>query len=192
MGFWDKFKRKKATLAPEESQVIRSVQEQIVSTQEPSSNFSVSALRQNKVPGTIKRKKRASKRKVMKKRAKPRRRKAAKKIAESGSLKMEDGTNTKKWLHKDRELLGGALRDLDRELQSLRNNRKRLELKMANFSSQLGNTQDKEISLRNQISELMKKEATITKKKATAKDKLALIDQKVEKVRAIQAELKNV
>ena len=128
----------------------------------------------------------------MKKRAKPRRRKAAKKIAESGSLKMEDGTNTKKWLHKDRELLGGALRDLDRELQSLRNNRKRLELKMANFSSQLGNTQDKEISLRNQISELMKKEATITKKKATAKDKLALIDQKVEKVRAIQAELKNV
>ena len=63
---------------------------------------------------------------------------------------------------------------------------------MANFSTQLGDTQDKEIGLRNKISELMKKEAALTKKKATTKDKLGNVDQKIEKVRTIQAELKNI
>ncbi|GEM_PF-4778327 len=189
MGFWDKFKRKKAALTPEESQVINSVQEQIVKTQASDTSF-IPASSQGKVLSTIRKRK---KKKIVKKRkAMKKVKRKVKRVSKSSSMDMDDGAGGKKWLHKDRELLGGALRDLERELQSLRTTRKKLELKMGNFSSQLGSTQDKEISLRNKISELMKQEATITKKKATAKDKLALIEQKMEKVRAIQSELKNV
>ena len=195
MGFWDRFKRKKVILIPEEkqeNQAISSVPEQRADTNVPGFTFSAPTLSQAKALKVIKRRKKIKKRKVMKKRVKPKRRKVAAKSLGSDAVNMDDSSAGKKWLQKDRELLGGALRDLNRELQSLRNARKKLELDMADFSSQLGNTQDKEISLRNKISELMKKEAAITKKKAIAKDKLALVDQKMEKVRSIQAELKNV
>ena len=166
MGFWDKFRRKKVSL-------------QSVASAE---------LHQKSKKS---RKKRAKKRIAMK-RAKPKHSKVARKSARSGYMNLEDGTTTKKWLQKDRELLGGALRDLNRELQSLRNTRKGLEMKMANFSSQLGDTQNKEISLRNKISEMMKKEAVIIKKKTIAKDKMAMVDQKIEKVKTIQTGLKSI
>lgn len=194
MGFLDKFKRKKAVLIPEEKQValLPKKESQQVSQDLLPGASSMQVLSQSRALKNIKRKKRAKKRRVMKKRVKPKRRKAVMGASESRSLKMEDGTSTKKWLRKDRELLGGALKDLNNELQGLRNARKRLELKMASYSSELGNTQEKEISLRNKISELMKREAAVTKKKTTAKDKIALMDQKIEKVKTIQAELKNI
>lgn len=194
MGFLDKFKRKKAVLIPEEKQVasLPKKESQQVSRDLSSDSSSMQVLSQGRALKNIKKKKRAKKRRVMTKRVKPKRRKAVMGVSESRSLKMEDGTSTKKWLRKDRELLGGALKDLNNELQGLRNARKRLELKMASYSSELGNTQEKEISLRNKISELMKKEAAVTKKKTTAKDKIAIMDQKIEKVKTIQAELKNI
>ncbi len=192
MGFWDKFKRNKAVLIHEESQVLSPSQGQNELMPKDLQSGASSAPSQDGVLKAIKRKRRAKKRKVMKKRVKPKHRKAATKVSGSRSLKMEDGSSSKKWLKKDRELLGGALKDLNHELQGLRNARKRLELKMADYSSELGNTQDREISLRNKISELMKREAAITKKKTTAKDKIALMDQKIEKVKTIQTELKNI
>ena len=107
------------------------------------------------------------------------------------SPKIGEGS-THKWMHKERALLDAALRDLNRELSGLRSSRRKLEAKMAELSNNLGSTQTKEISLRTQISELMKKEANLTKKKSLAKDKIVDIDQKIEKVRAIQADLKTV
>ncbi len=107
------------------------------------------------------------------------------------SLKV-GGEGANKWMHKERTLLDAALRDLNRELASLRNSRKKLETKMAELSNNLGSTQNKEINLRTEISELMKKEANLTKKKTSTKDQLVDIDQKIEKVRSIQVNLKNV
>ncbi len=142
-----------------------------------------------------KKKKRAKKRKVMKKSSRPkaRPRKHAKRVSTApvSSQKIGEGS-THKWMHKERALLDAALRDLNRELSGLRNSRRKLEEKMAEFSDNLGSTQSKEISLRTQISDLMKKETVLTKKKSTAKDKIADIDQKIEKVRSIQADLKTV
>ena len=98
----------------------------------------------------------------------------------------------KKVMQKERNLLDDALRDLNRELQSLRRARKKLELKMTGFSTQLGATQNQEFSLRNKISGLIKKEAALNKQKTTAKDKLVDLNHKIDKVKTIQNELKYV
>src|SRR3989344_2431621 len=195
MSFWDKFRRKKAVLIQEASlkpQQELPVQKQSGAVLPDQQITSPRIIRSRPISkSSLPRTKRKKKRKVMRTKSPPKHRKAARRTPSSQSIREEEG-NGKKWLQKDRALLGGALRDLNRELQGLRSARKRLELKMANFSTQLGDTQDKEIGLRNKISELMKKEAALTKKKATTKDKLGNVDQKIEKVRTIQAELKNI
>ncbi|MDP3699088.1 MAG: hypothetical protein Q8R47_05885 [Nanoarchaeota archaeon] len=198
MGFWDRFKRKKAVLIHEEKDVgSRSLPEQypeILVQTAPSRPLtsSMQAASQGKALKTIKRKKKA-KRRVMKKRspAKPKKHKMSSKRSSAPSPKIGEGS-TNKWMHKERALLDAALRDLNRELSGLRSTRRKLEAKTAELSDNLGSTQNKEIALRTQISELMKKETTLSKKKATAKDKIVDIDQKIEKVRAIQADLKSV
>src|SRR3989344_3553505 len=194
MGFLDKFKRKKAVLIHEESQILSSPAEQHQQppTESPRNTSSMQVVSQGRALKTIKRKKRATKRRVMKKssHSKTRHVKKAKKSS-TPSPKVGEGS-TNKWMHKERTLLDAALRDLNRELSGLRSARRKLEEKMGELSDNLGSTQNKEIALRTQISELMKKETTLTKKKSTAKDKIADIDQKIEKVRAIQADLKTV
>ncbi len=196
MGFLDRFKRKKAVLIHEEKDVVsKPLPEQRVEVhvQSPSPSTSMQVVSQGKALKAIRRKKRAKKRRVMKRssRAKPKKHTKNAKRSPSPSPKVGEGS-TNKWMHKERALLDAALRDLNRELSGLRSSRRKLEMKMAELSDNLGSTQNKEISLRSQISELMKKEATLTKKKASTKDKIVDIDQKIEKVRAIQADLKSV
>ena len=161
MGFLDRFKRKKAVLIHEEHEVanyqpprkqnwqqanIESAPAQVIEVQESASpqskvqdsderRLSITVTSRDLAIKNSRKKKRAKKKRVMKKRARPKRRKAAKRTLRPRPLDMEDGTTAKKWLQKDRELLGGALRDLNRELQSLRSARKRLELKMDAYSS---------------------------------------------------------
>ena len=199
MGFLDKFKRKKAVLIQEEQEVsfrsppeqYQEVKVQAVSAL-PVTTSPASVVSKRKALRFIRRKKRI-KRKVMKKssRAKPKKQTKSVRKTSTSAPKVGEGS-THKWMHKERTLLDAALRDLDHELSDLRSSRRKLETKMDDLSNNLGSTQTKEISLRNQISELMKKETTLTKKKSSAKDKLADIDQKIEKVRAIQAGLKSI
>lgn len=199
MGFLDKFKRKRAVLIHEERDVVSKplpaqYPEARVTVQAPPETTSpIQVVRKSKALKAIKRKKRAKKRRVMKRSSRARSRKHKKSVKKSSaqSPKIGEGS-TNKWMHKERTLLDAALRDLNKELSGLRSSRKKLEMKMTELSDNLGSTQSKEIALRTQISELMKKETNLTKKKTSTKDKLVDIDQKIEKVRAIQADLKTV
>ena len=89
-------------------------------------------------------------------------------------------------------LLREALKDLERELRNLRSSRLALETKSKGIGASLGSAQNKEIILRNQISELMKKEAALEKKKTQTKDQLGELNNKIEKVKSIERELKEV
>ncbi len=95
-------------------------------------------------------------------------------------------------LKKDRDLLRQALQDLENELSALRSSKKELEGKLRESSRQLDTVKSQEIKLRNLISLSMKKESTLLKKKNFAKDKLAEISKKMEKVRTIERELGDV
>lgn len=194
MGFWDRFKRNKAVLIHEEKDVCSNLSEQSpeVCIQTPQTSTSSKVVSQAKALKVLKQKRRVKKRKVMKKssHAKAKKHKSRKKPSVPTPKIGEGSTN--KWMHQERALLDAALRDLNRELAGLRSSRRKLETKMAELSDNLGSTQTKEIALRTQISELMKKETNLTKKKTTTKDKIVDIDQKIEKVRAIQADLKSV
>lgn len=83
-----------------------------------------------------------------------------------------------------------VLVDLDKELQILRGQRKRMELKLSELSNQLGNTQNKEIDFRNKISQLMKQEAILLKKRSQAKDKVQVLSKKIEKVSSVGRQLR--
>ena len=76
---------------------------------------------------------------------------------------------------KERELLKGALKDLESELKQLRNSKKQLK--------------EQEIRLRNLISAAMKKETFLLEKKNSLKDKLAEVTKRMEKVKNIEREL---
>jgi len=194
MGFFDRFKRNKVVLIPEEKDLASKPEQNMEASVQPSppSTSSMPVVSQGRALKTIKKKKRAKKRRVMKKTSHPKAKKHTKRAKPSApSTKVGEGS-TNKWMHKERALLDAALRDLNRELSGLRSSRRKLENKMAELSDNLGSTQTKEISLRSQISELMKKETNLIKKKTTAKDKMVDIDQKIEKVRSIQADLKSV
>ena len=197
MGFLDRFRRKKVVLIQEEKEVdsvpVSERYHEAMVQPPPASTSSMKVVSKGRALKTLKRKKKVKKKRVMKRRshAKPRRHTQGVRGNSTVPSKAGEGS-THKWMHKERTLLDAALRDLDRELSGLRSSRRKLESKIAELSDNLGSTQTKEISLRNQISELMKKEATLTKKKTSTKDKLVDIDQKIEKVRAIQADLKSV
>ncbi len=91
--------------------------------------------------------------------------------------------------NRERELLKGALRDLENELNGLRSSKKLLENKLKGSSLQLDTLKEQEIKLRNLISLSMKKEATLLNKKTSIRDKLAELNKRIEKVRTIEREL---
>lgn len=182
MGFLDKFKGKKSKEdAIKQAQPLQDVDQQLADLQ-----AAVYPSERREPASWLRRKTRI-------KRASPKtvRKKAVQKVRAPKPSKTKKSI-PKKVMQKERDLLDDALRDLNRELQSLRSARKKLELKMAGFSTQLGTTQNQEFSLRNKISALMKKEADLTKKKTTAKDRLVDLSHKIDKVKTIQNELKNV
>ncbi len=90
---------------------------------------------------------------------------------------------------KERELLKGALQDLEAELKQLRDSKKQLEAKFKRSSGGLDTLKDQEIRLRNLISAAMKKETILLNKKTALKDKLAEIIKRMEKVKNIEREL---
>ncbi len=180
MGFLDKFKGKSKDTAVQ-PQPLQDIDKQLADLQ-----ATVYPSERREPTSWLKRKT-----SIKKTSPKTDRRKAVKKVRAPKPSKAKKSV-PKKWLQKERDLLDDVLRDLNDELRSLRSARKKLESNMAKCSTQLGATQNQEISLRNKITDLMKKEAALTKKKTTAKDKLVDLDQKIEKVRTIQNELKNV
>lgn len=90
---------------------------------------------------------------------------------------------------KERELLKGALCDLEAELKQLRDSKKQMEEKFSRSSKGLDTLKEQEIKLRNLISIAMKKETALLNKKTTLKDKLAEINKRMEKVKNIEREL---
>ena len=69
----------------------------------------------------------------------------------------------KKKLKKERDLLKDALKDLTKELNSLKKIGGRLQRKLEETTKQLGKAQEMELKLRNLISTSMKKESALTK-----------------------------
>ena len=95
-------------------------------------------------------------------------------------------------LVQERGLLHNALLDLEGELKNLQASRAKVERKVNSISRELGGTQRKEIELQNQINGLKQKENELIKKKGSIKDKIEGLDHKIEKVKAIERELKDV
>ena len=97
-----------------------------------------------------------------------------------------------KKLHKERDLLKDALRDLDTELEKMESSKHELEKKVRSDSEKLDFVKGQEIRLRNLISLSIQKEDSLQKKKNKLKDKLAEVNKKIEKVKAVERELKDV
>ncbi len=97
-----------------------------------------------------------------------------------------------KELKNQRDMLRAALKDLDSELRSLRASKRELEEKLKNDSGKLDFVKGQELKLRNLISLSMKKEDLLTKKKNRTKDCLVEINEKIDKVRSVERELKDV
>ena len=95
-------------------------------------------------------------------------------------------------LKNQRDLLRDAIQDLDEELQGLQGQKKDIERKLREASSQLDFVKEQEIKLRNLISLSMRKEGLLLKKRQQAKDKLGDLDKRIEKVKAVERELKDV
>ena len=95
-------------------------------------------------------------------------------------------------VHAEKDLLKEALKDLDRELAKLRVARIRLQKDLNSISSELGDAERKENSLREKVATLMKKEAELSKKKGILKEKIVSCDQRIEKVKAIEKGLQAV
>jgi len=90
------------------------------------------------------------------------------------------------------DMLREALKDLNSELKTLRSSKKSYETKGTNLSESLTNAQNKEVQLRTIISRLMKQESSLVKRKTKTKDKIAELDKKIEKIKAIERDLKGV
>ncbi|HLD01232.1 MAG TPA: hypothetical protein VJC39_05820 [Candidatus Nanoarchaeia archaeon] len=97
-----------------------------------------------------------------------------------------------KKLRNERNIMRDALRDLQKELKTLRSSKIRLEREMAEKSVKLEGVQDQVIRLREIISLAMRKEAILIKKVESAKNKIDLVDKKIEKVKSIERDLKDV
>ena len=96
-------------------------------------------------------------------------------------------------MHKGQQnLLKEALQDLEKELKTLQNAKGRLDNQSERVSGDISMTQAQEIELRTKISNFMKKEALLVKKKTLLKDRIIALDKKIEKVSSIERELKEV
>lgn len=113
----------------------------------------------------------------------------SKKMVKS-SGKKKKGSKQRSPAHQEHNLLKEVLNDLNKELRLLRSSRNKLEMKSTEYSEELGKTQTTEIKLRNQISELMRKEAELTKKKTEVKDKILTLSKKIDKVASISRQVK--
>lgn len=97
-----------------------------------------------------------------------------------------------KKLKKQRDMLKAALKDLNSELRSLRFSKRKLEEKLKTDAGKLDFVKGQELKLRNLISLSMKKEEALTKKKSRTKDQLAGLNEKIDKVKSVERELKDV
>ena len=97
----------------------------------------------------------------------------------------------KRLKHK-RDLLKGALSDLNKELKVLRLSRADLEQKRSAANNQLDLLQRQGLRLRNLITLTMKKETLLNKRIAATKEKIGTVDQKIDKVKSIKEELGDV
>ena len=93
---------------------------------------------------------------------------------------------------RERDLLKETFIDLENELKLLRSSRRKLEQKMGTVSKHLNSVQAEEIQLRNDISELIKKETNLEKNKTGLKDKMEDLTKRIDKVKSIGRELKDI
>ena len=91
-----------------------------------------------------------------------------------------------------RELLGEALADLERELRELLSSKRSLDQRLVSVSLELEKVQAKKIRLQTQIATSLEKEGSLTKKKAATKDRVTALEQKIQKVKSIERDLKEV
>ncbi len=97
-----------------------------------------------------------------------------------------------KKINQERDVLKTVIKDLDEELHVLRSSKKRIEERLSSDLSQLDSVKSQEIKYRNLISEAMKKEATLLKKRNNAKDKLEELNKKIDKIKSIEREMEDV
>lgn len=89
-------------------------------------------------------------------------------------------------------MLDDALSDLGKELRDLHSSRRTLNQLFVAASSELEKVQARKVKWQTQIATASEKETKLMKKKAAAKDKMMALDQKIQKVKSIERELKEV
>ena len=98
----------------------------------------------------------------------------------------------KQKIKKEKDLLQDALQDLENELKSLRVTRSQMERKVKSASLELGSTQRQELEMQNKINTLKRKENLLLKKSGSTKEKLEAVSKKIEKIKTIERQLKEM
>lgn len=96
----------------------------------------------------------------------------------------------KQKIEKEKDLLQDAVRDLEKELKSLRTMRAQMERKVKSASLELGSTQRQELDLQNIINGLKRKENLLIKKTQSTKEKLEAVSKKIENIETVERQLK--
>lgn len=95
-------------------------------------------------------------------------------------------------IKKEHNLLKAALGDLENQLEKLRGSKRIQEKKLNYLADRISKVQDMEVRLREAISRLMKTGSNLDKEKEICRDKLTILKKKIEKIRSIQNDLKEV
>lgn len=98
----------------------------------------------------------------------------------------------KEHVKKEHNLLKAALIDLENQLIKLRSSKRGQEKKLNSVADKINKVQEMEVRLREAVSRLMRTESNLDKEKEVCKDKLSVLRKKIEKIRAIQNDLKEV
>ncbi len=106
--------------------------------------------------------------------------------------KSKSARQVKEHVKKEHNLLKAALVDLENQLTKLRSSKRGQEKKLDSVADKIIKVQDMEVRLREAISRLMKTESNLDKEKENCKDKLTVLRRKIEKIRSIQNDLKEV
>ena len=124
----------------------------------------------------------SKKKKTVKKAPKKRASKAPKRAARDVSF--EGGEH--------HSVLREALRDIAKELGQLREEKEELEATLSNVSGDIASTQNKEVSLKDQLHRLSSVEISLNLKKNRIKKRLDSVKGKIQKVKDLSSKMENI
>jgi chromosome segregation ATPase len=90
------------------------------------------------------------------------------------------------------EFLSSALREIEQQLDALKAQKKAMERELYLLALDFNDTQNEENALRDKISKLVQKEAQLNTKKTRIKEEMQALQEKINKVTKINAEMRGM